>query len=144
MALVKDVMKKDVKVAETGTTVLEAVKRMQKFGIGGLVIVKGSEAVGIVTDHDVLFKIVAKEKDSKKVKVEEIMSSPLVTVSPDSELSEASQLMTENKVKKLVVLDSKKTLIGIITATDLLAHGPEFLDVLVNLNLPGGKPTFSA
>ncbi len=139
MTQVKEVMNPDVKVAEKGTTILKALKKMDKNDIGSLVIVDGNEAVGIITSSDILYKAVVEEKDIKKMKVEEIMSKELVTIDPDAKLEEAAATMANYSIKKLPVVDEEEELVGIITATDLLAHNPDYSDVLINIDLPQQK-----
>ncbi|MFO7872292.1 MAG: CBS domain-containing protein [Candidatus Undinarchaeales archaeon] len=136
MTQIKEIMNSDVKVAEKGTTILKALKKMDKHEIGSLVIVDKNEAVGIITSSDVLYKAVVKEKDIKKMKVEEIMSKDLVTIDPDAKLEEAAAIMADYSIKKLPVTNEKDELLGIITAMDLLAHSPDFSNMLVNIDLP--------
>lgn len=142
MALaVKDVMVAKVHTAEKNLTLLEAVKRMKKLSIGSLVVVQENEAVGIITRTDIVNKAVVTEKNLKKTTIAEIMSSPLITIKPEASLREAAETMAEYKIKKLVVINSEGALVGIVTATDLIMYGPEFVNVLVNLTLPKPEKT---
>ncbi len=143
MPTVADVMSKDVKGIGEKASILDALKKMKKFRIGCLVVVEGNEAIGIVTDADILYKAVAEERDLEKTKVQTIMSRPLITVFPDASIDDAATLMRVNKIKKLPVIDKKGRLVGIVTATDLIAHSPEFSDILLQLKPPGGA-TFGA
>ncbi len=119
MVFVRDVMTKDVVVADPDCTVLDASKRMASKKIGGLVVVEYGRPIGLVTERDILWKVTAKEKSPKKITVRDIMTHPVVTVSPMSTLRAAARAMRENNVRRLVVtyLDEVE---GIVTARDIL------------------------
>ena len=121
--LVRDVMTTGVKTVTLDSTIAEAVKKMNKFGIGAIIVVQGKKPVGIITERDILMKIVEPFLDPKLMKVRQVMSSPLITIRGDALVEEAANVMTEKSIKKLpVVLDEQ--LIGIVTTTDLV-EGPE-------------------
>ena len=143
MATVAEVMTKNVQVIAESVSVLEALQKMKKFRIGCLVVVAGNEAIGILTDSDILYKVVAAEMDLKRSRVSAIMSRPLITIEPEATLDDAAALMARHKIKKLPIVDGNGKLVGIITATDLIRHSPEFSDILVQLRTPGGA-TFGA
>jgi len=122
--LVKEIMRTDVKTIREDDTVNKAAEIMNQFHIGGLVVVSGSgEVAGIVTERDILVDVVAKGKKSFDVKVEEIMtkSDDMIYVEPEASLEDAADAMTKYKIKRLPVL-SDGGLVGIITATDLIAY----------------------
>ncbi len=144
MTQVKDVMVRDVKVIDAGANLLVAAKTMEKNRIGSLVVVKKDEAIGIITGTDILYKAVAKELDLKKTKVEDIMRAKLITIEPEADLQEAAEAMTKYEIKKLPVIAEDGELVGIITATDLLKHSPDFADVLIHLELPPQQQRFGA
>ena len=112
------------------TTLYEAAKIMGENHIGSLIVMKYNTAVGIITERDMLREVVDKgialEKDwlvggvsIKEVKVEKIMSYPLISISLKSKLKEAAQIMIEKKIRRLAVIESGKV-VGIITASDLI------------------------
>ena len=119
MVFVRDVMTKEVVVADPDWTVLEAAKRMATKKIGGLVVVKSGRPIGLVTERDILWKVTAKEKSPTKVCVRDVMASPVVTVSPLATLRSATRIMIEHNVRRLVVsrLDVVE---GIVTARDIV------------------------
>lgn len=119
MVFVRDVMTRAVVVANPDWTVLEAAKRMAAKKIGGLVVLKSGRPIGLVTERDILWKVTAKEKSAVKTTVREIMTSPVVTVSPLATLRSAARIMIENNVRRLVVtrLDDVE---GIVTARDIV------------------------
>ena len=136
--LVRNVMKRDVITAKPDLTLREAAKIMTKFRIGSLVIAENHELKGIVTGTDIL-KAIAQGKDVDTVLVKEIMSSPVKTIDPSADLEDAVDIMVKNKIKRLVVVEGGK-IVGIITASDILAIEPkliEHLSNLMSLRLPG-------
>ncbi len=116
---VGDFMTKNVRAVSEDTTVYQAAELMAKHKIGSVVIMKKNIPVGIVTDTDIVRKLVAKAKDPKKVLVKDIMTKNVITVSPETTLREASMIMAVNRVRRLPVIDKKKGLVGIVTETDL-------------------------
>ena len=86
---VEDVMVKEVITIDENSTVKEAADVMNKFEIGCLIAVKKGKAMGIITERDLLKRVVAEAKDSNKTKVKDVMSSPLVVVEPSMDLCEA-------------------------------------------------------
>jgi len=90
--IVKDVMNTDVKTIKGDATVQEAAEEMKKFRIGSLVVVKDSRLAGIITERDILDKVVAEAEDSSKIRVKAVMSTHLIMVTQDKDIGEAAQL----------------------------------------------------
>jgi CBS domain-containing protein len=122
--IVEKVMNKHVITASPDTTLLEATQIMADNHIGCIVITKKGKPVGMLTERDVLVAI-ASEANVKKTKVRDIMTHYLITVGPKRSLSKATELMADNKIKKLPVVNDKGKLVGIITASDIMAVEPE-------------------
>jgi CBS domain-containing protein len=139
MKTVEEVMRKRLDVEKGDVTVSKAVKAMKEKGVRSVLVSSEKEIVGIVTSTDVLYKVIAKEKDAKKTLLKDIMSSPIHAIGPGNTLQEAADMMSKHKIKKLPVIDEKDGLIGIITASIVLAADPEFLNTLVNLQIPVEK-----
>ncbi len=116
---VKDFMVTDVVTVRAEATVWEAVGLMNQHEIGCLVVMKGAEPVGIVTERDMLKRILAKLKDPEKVKVSEIMSKPLVAAKPQIDIEDAAGIMLKRGIKKLPVVKNGH-LVGLVTLTDLV------------------------
>jgi len=114
-----DVMVKDVITVEEEATVREAVELMNEHEIGCLVVVERGKPAGIVTERDMLKRILLEDKDPKKTKVSEIMSKPLVVGKPQMSIEDAVKLMFKQKIKKLPVADNNN-LVGLVTLTDLV------------------------
>jgi len=126
--LVKEIMNRNVKTVRPEDTVKDAVKVMNEQRIGALVVVSGTgEVVGILTERDILTGVVATGKSADDVKASEIMTPNIVTITPDMTLEEAADVMTENKIKKLPVVHEGR-LVGIVTATDLIAYEKDLIE----------------
>jgi CBS domain-containing protein len=120
MPKVKDIMTKNVVSISVNSSVLEAAELMGSSQLGCLVVVDGEVPVGIVTERDVVRRVVAK-KLPLDAKVSEVMSKSLVTVDPDASLKEAARLMSSNKIRRLPVSKENK-LVGIVVAADFVRH----------------------
>ena len=112
-------MSKAVMAVELNTSAKDCARAMAKRGVSCAVITQGGTAVGIVTERDLVSKVMAESIDAKNVLVRDIMSTPLITVSPDAPIAGAAELMTQYRVRRLVVVDSSGSLAGIITTGDI-------------------------
>jgi CBS domain-containing protein len=120
MAIVKDIMTWHVFSTSVNSTVFEAATLMSSH-IGGCLVVMGGEVpVGIVTERDFVQRVIAK-KLPLDTKVSEIMSKPLITVKADASLREAARVMSNNKIRRLPVLERNK-LVGIVVAADFVRN----------------------
>jgi predicted transcriptional regulator len=101
--------------------VIKAASLMRENNISSLLVKHKGDFVSIVTEKDIINKVVAEELYPGDVKVSEIMSKFLFTVSKNESIEEASRLMRKNGVRRLVVLEDEKV-VGIITETDIAKH----------------------
>ena len=118
MAKIKDLMVKDVVSLEAHASAYQAVKLMNENKIGCLVVLRNGEAVGILTERDLLERVLEKCKNPKDTYVFEVMTRHIVTGDPEMEIPEAARVMFENNVKKLPLVEGNK-LVGIVTLTDI-------------------------
>ena len=118
--MVKDLMSTDVLTMKMTDTVFHASQEMSSHDISTIVIAEDKKPVGIVTERDLLKKIIVQGKNPKKVKLLDIMSTNLKTIGPNESTLKAGQMMKRHNVKKLLVVDNKKELKGIITQTDII------------------------
>lgn len=135
IVLVRDVMAKDVKVVRPDTSVKEVVATMNKFGIGSLIIVQGDRPVGIITERDILRRLVEQCLAPETFTASQIMTSPLVSINETASIEEAAKIMARKNVKRLPVLNNGK-LVGIITYTDIVSKVPTMLSILEELVRP--------
>jgi CBS domain-containing protein len=136
---VEDAMVKEVMTIDEDSTVKEAAEIMNKFEIGCLIAIRKGKAMGIITERDLLKRVVAEAKDAKKTKVKDIMSSPLVVVEPKMDLEEAVKLMFQMKIKKLPVVNEKR-LVGLVTLTDIARFQPHMIKILKQLAMRQTAP----
>ena len=129
---VADVMVREVITIDENSTVKEAAEVMNKFEIGCLIAVRKGKAVGIITERDLLKRVVAEAKDVNKTRVKDVMSSPLVVVEPGMDLEEAVKLMFQMKIKKLPVVEEKR-LVGLVSLTDIARFQPQMIKILKQL-----------
>ena len=120
MTSVKDIMAKNVFSIGVNDSVFEAADLMNSNRVGCLVILDGEVPIGIVTERDIVRRVVAK-KLPLDTKVSEIMSTSLVTVDSDASLKEAARLMSSNKIRRLPVLKQNR-LVGIVVAADFVRN----------------------
>ncbi|MEM1513519.1 MAG: CBS domain-containing protein [Candidatus Thermoplasmatota archaeon] len=127
--LVRDIMSKAPVIIKSKATVLEAAKEMKNEKVGSVIVVENGKPVGILTESDILKKIVAEGKDASKIKVKDVMSSPLVSISPDEKIEKALKLLGENRIRRLPVIENGK-LVGVITERDIVQFSPLFIDLI--------------
>lgn len=118
MAKIRDLMVKEVITLQAYASAYQAVKLMNENKIGCLVIVRDGETAGILTERDLLERVLEKCKNPKETNVFEVMTSHVITGNPEMEISEATRIMFENRVKKLPLVEGNK-LVGIVTLTDI-------------------------
>jgi len=129
--LVRDVMNRTIYVCEQDISVSEAAKIMINKGIGSLIVVENNKIIGIVTNRDIM-KAVASGEDLNKVKVRNIMTKNVVTITPSDTVEKAVDLMVKYKIKRLPVLDGDK-LVGIVTVSDIIVIEPKVIQNLASL-----------
>lgn len=121
--IVKEAMKTNLVVVKPTITVLEAAKRMKEKKIGNVIVVEKKQPVGILTESDILKKVVAEGKNAGKVLVEEVMSTPIVVANPYISLEEAMKTMSKCNIRRLPVIENGE-LIGVITQKDISRISP--------------------
>jgi len=115
---IDELMVKNVVTLQTDASVYEAVKLLNKNKIGCLVVVRNGAIVGILTERDLLERVLEKCKSPKETKVSEIMTRNVVVGTPDMDVLEATRVMFKLKVKKLPITEGNR-LVGIVTLTDI-------------------------
>jgi len=116
-SFVKDIMKTPVLSIDSSMTVKDAAKMMEDVKVGSIVVTENSIVLGILTERDFVRKIVAQEK-SFSTKVKDVMSSPLIVISPDETVWELASLMKTRRIHRVPVVD-KGRLVGIASTADL-------------------------
>ena len=121
-------------------TVRDAAHKMSQENVGSVVVVRNGMPVGIVTDRDLVLRVLEKGHDPQTTRVEEVMSSSVVTAPDDLPPSEAVWRMREHMVRRLPVVGSDGQLIGIVTLDDLVGHigelGEESQEMIASFHAP--------
>lgn len=117
--LVQEIMTKKVELIDSYEPVIEACKRYRDLKLGSLIVTKKDIIVGIITERDIIEKIIINEKNPKTTQVKEVMTPNLKTINSTSTLEDAVKIMKENKIKKLPVVYNNKV-VGIITENDIV------------------------
>jgi CBS domain-containing protein len=127
--LVREVMNSPPIALEAGSTALEAARLMKNMDVGSVIVLNGEQPVGVVTDKDLVTKVLAEGRDPAKVRVEEVMSAPLPTIEADKDILDAARALRERGIKRLGVVHRGR-LVGVITMTDILLVMPELVEIV--------------
>ncbi len=115
---VRHVMHRDPVVVEAGTRAVDVARTMQNRDIGNVLVRTSAGGVGILTDRDLVVRLVANERDPYATTAGELCSTPLATLAPDDTLRRAADLMRQESVRRLPVVDNG-AVVGIVTLGDL-------------------------
>ena len=129
---VKEVMTEKVIIIDIEESALKAGKEMIKHNVGNIIVTKDNEAMGIITERDMVKMIIAKNKKPGKVSASEIMSSPLITTKPSANVIDASRQMVKANIRRLAVMQGGD-IVGIITDRDILTIAPGLNTILTTL-----------
>ncbi len=140
-------MKLDLKIGEcmtvgvltlpTTSTIKEAAQLLKKSRVGSVIVTDKGKAVGILTERDIVYAVVAEGKDVTKTTLKMVMSKPLKVISAAQSVEDAALALKENKVKRLPVVDKKGQLVGIVSEGDLMRVYPGIVDVMGESNEMG-------
>jgi CBS domain-containing protein len=115
----KDVMTSRVEVVHPEANLWEAAQKMAALDVGPLPVCAGDQLVGMLTDRDITVRATAAGRDPKTTRVHEVMTPDVLYAFEDQDVSEATWLMTEHQIRRLVVLNRDKQLVGIVSLGDL-------------------------
>jgi len=125
---VGEVMTKTPIIAKPDMSIQEAARIMKTEHVGSLVVVEDDAPIGIVTERDLVDKVVAAGRTPSKVRIKDVMTTPLVTVGPKESVAEAATKMSKLGMRRLPVV-SKGHLIGILTENDILRISPSLIEI---------------
>ena len=129
-------MVREVVTIDENQSAKNAARLMTKFGISGLIVLSKGNLVGIVTQRDIITRVVSSGNSPDDVKVKNIMTEPVIAVHSFMPLEQAVRIMFQEKIKKLPVVDrreSKLKLVGILSLTDVARLQPTLLEGLRTL-----------
>ena len=124
---VKDYMDKDFPTIQVEASITEVAKLLNDTKKGYVIVLEKGKPMGIVTEWDLVSKVIAAEKDPKKLPLKQVTSSPLITVDPDKDLIEASELMQKSGIKRLPVVKGG-VIYGVITSTNIAQKCGEYVN----------------
>lgn len=123
---VKEVMSKSPMILDAGTDVSSAVKKMVQKGISTIIVSRNGIPVGIVTDRDLVVKVVARDINPAEITLGDIMSTPMVVVDENERLEVAARMMNRKKIRKLPVV-SGDSIVGLLSENDIVKISPDLL-----------------
>ena len=132
LMIVRDIMAKNIKTVKPDDTVHAAVLKMNKFDIGSVIVVSSGRPVGIITETNVMRRIVEPRMDPATVWTKDIMSSPLITIDENAAVEEAAKIMATKRINRLPVIKGDK-LVGLISSSDIVKASPTQLGILDEL-----------
>jgi CBS domain-containing protein len=138
---VSDVMSRRLITADVSETADHLGARMARAHVGSIIVTSSTHPVGIVTERDLVVKVISRNVQPSSVRAEELMSRPLITIGPDKSVELASREMIRHRIRRLPVVQGKK-LVGMVTDSDLLAIASELSEILRDLirqNNPQGE-----
>ena len=120
MKTAADVMTKHVVRIEPNSTVAQAIEQMKQWNVSSLLVKRESDmdTWGFMTETDLIEKVVAHDLDPEEVHVYQIMSKPVITVSPKSSLQECAALLSRADIRRVLVYDGKE-MVGIVSSSDI-------------------------
>ena len=122
---IRDVMTSNPCSIDADKSVAYAAKMMREEDVGLAPVVDAERLVGMLTDRDITIRVVAEGKDPERVKVRDVASSQLVTVSPQQDLDEALRMMAKHQVRRLPVVEEDGKLVGVVAQADVAREGDD-------------------
>jgi len=119
MKTIQDVMTRGVEVVDPNATLMQVAEKMRQFNVGPLPVCDGDRLVGVVTDRDLVVRGIAMGHDPHTSKVSSVMTEDVELIHLEASLEEAADLMKEKQIRRLLVVDDHKNLVGILSLGDL-------------------------
>ncbi len=129
---VKDIMTRDVATVDINSDVPQLAKKMLELDVGSVIITDGKNPIGIVTEKDIVKKIITKNIKPSAISVRDLMTTPLITIPSSEDVTEAMHMMVKMKIRRLPVVEMGK-LTGIVTDIDLIAVSAEMGSIFSDL-----------
>lgn len=116
---IKDVMTRGVECARPENTLRELASRMTALDVGALPVCENEKLIGMVTDRDIVLRAVARGLDPMQTRARDVMSPDVQYCFDDSDIEDCASMMSDHQIRRLVVLDRNKRLVGIVSLGDL-------------------------
>lgn len=130
-----DIAEKDVIVLDESTLVAEAVKTMRQKGVSSVFVGRGGSPVGIVTERDILYRVVAESRGPFKTVLRDVMSSPLVSIDGRASVRQAVSMMRQKGIRRLPVMDNGQA-VGVVTLKAVVGNIPGQSIDLAEVDVP--------
>lgn len=131
-----DIAERDVVVLDESTSVAEAVKTMRRKGVSSVFVSRGGGMlVGIVTERDILYRVVAESRGPFKTVLRDVMSSPLVSIDGPATVRQAVSMMRQKGIRRLPIID-KEQLVGLVTLKSVVGNIPDRSIDLAEVDVP--------
>src|SRR5512136_2054267 len=137
--LVKDIMTKDVHVVRNDTSMQEVIATMTKFDLGYIMVEQSNKPTGIITEHDILVRLVTQGLAPSAVIARMVYTNPIFTIDENATVEEAVKLMKHWGVKHLPVTGNEGQLVGVLTSDDVMFAVPSMMSTLEEICRPGYK-----
>jgi len=137
--VVRDIMTKDVHVVRNDTSMAEVVATMAKFDLGYIMIEQSGKPTGIITEHDIIVRLVTQGLAPSAVIARMVYTNPIFTIDENATVEEAVQMMKHWGVKHLPVTGKEGELVGVLTAENVMFAVPSMISTLEEICRPGFK-----
>jgi len=127
---VMDAMTKSPAITDPDCTIYDCAQKMLKEHVGSLIVTKDKKLLGIVTERDLLKRVLTKNIDIKKTTIRKVMTNDVTTISPETDIYDAMLFMSRYNTRRLPVLDKSENVVGLITQKDILKIQPDLYDIL--------------
>jgi CBS domain-containing protein len=121
---IRDVMTEDLVALPVDASVVEASREMDRRDIGDVLVVDGERLVGMLTDRDIVVRAVAQGRDPNEIRIGDVATTDIQTLSPDADLGEAVAIMRQAAVRRVPVVDGERP-VGIVSIGDLAIEADE-------------------
>ncbi len=139
---VKDIMTKNIAYVNPQSKVIEAAQLMQKHNVGSIPVCDQNGVIGIVTDRDIVVRNVAHGTSPQDTPVQDVMTSQVKTVSPDTDVNDISDIMSHDQIRRLPVVENNR-LVGMVSLGDMAINpraDMEASEALADISKPS-KPS---
>ena len=139
---VRDIMSTNVACCSPDTGLTEVARMMVENDCGEIPVINSSRApIGVVTDRDIICRTVAKGENPLLMQAGDAMTTPCVTVSPESTIERCCQVLEKNQIRRVLVVDDDGTLCGLVAQADIARHAPQTktANVVKKVSQPGNS-----
>ena len=125
MPELKDIMTREVEVISPDATTADAALKMAKLDIGSIPVCDGKRLVGMLTDRDLVIRVLAPGREPKMTRIKEVMTEAMHYCYEDEDSAQAARLMSQQQIRRLPILSRSKQLVGIVSLGDLATRGED-------------------